>query len=282
MWNRVIDIGRDNPFTDPLVRIGNRKDLPTIIAGPCQLQTEQHAMDIAGAMRTFCQALGFPYVFKASYDKANRTSLKGRRGAGMVEGLRILEAVRRHIRVPVTTDVHTEDEAYTASMSVDLLQIPAMLSRQTDLLVAAGKHGRAVNIKKGQGMAPEDIVHAVEKVASGGCSNIMVTDRGTSFGYHRLVTDFRGLPIMHMAGVPVCYDATHSVQLPSTGEGSGGQREFVAPLARAAVAVGVDAVFLEVHEDPDRAPSDGPCMLPLKDAPRLLAELQAIHSALHP
>lgn len=276
----TVPVGRGNEDSG-WVTFGN--NLPfVLIAGPCQLENRDHALRLADDIATACRMHDVPFVFKSSYDKANRTSGASPRGVGIDEGLDILEDVRDAIGCPVTTDVHTEHEARVAGLVVDMVQIPALLSRQTDLLQAAGKHARAVNIKKGQFMAPEDMAHAAAKVVSAGCSNVLLTERGTTFGYGRLVNDMRSLVVMpeEAFGLPAVFDATHSVQLPSSESGaSGGQREFIAPLARAAIAVGISALFAEVHEDPDSAPSDGPCMLPLSELPRLLSELVAIDRA---
>lgn len=250
-------------------------DLPlTVIAGPCQLETLDHALMIAEAMAEACEKAGAGYVFKASYDKANRTSLSGKRGIGMQDGLRMLETVRDRIGCPVLTDIHDPEQARTAGAVVDVIQVPAFLSRQTDLLLAAGESGAVVNIKKGQFLAPWDMDNVADKVASTGNSRIMLTERGVSFGYNTLVADMRALPIMARTGWPVIMDATHSVQQPGgQGGSSGGQREFAPVMARAAVSIGVAGVFIETHEDPDRAPSDGPNMIPLAQMPELIASL---------
>lgn len=260
------------------VQIGNvtfGNDLPLVlIAGPCQLETLDHAMMIAETMAEACNRAGAGYVFKASYDKANRTSLKGRRGIGIDEGLRMLDEVRRRIGCPVLTDVHDIEQARTAGAVADVIQIPAFLSRQTDLLLAAGETGAAVNIKKGQFLAPWDMPNVADKVASTGNRRIMLTERGVSFGYNTLVADMRSLPIMARTGWPVIMDATHSVQQPGgQGGSSGGQREFAPVMARAAVSLGVAGVFIETHQDPDNAPSDGPNMIPLERMPALIASL---------
>ena len=260
------------------VQIGNLtcgNDLPlTVIAGPCQLETLDHALMIAEAMARTCADAGAGYIFKASYDKANRTSLKGRRGIGMEDGLRMLETVRDRIGCPVLTDVHDIEQARTAGAVVDVIQIPAFLSRQTDLLLAAGESGAVVNIKKGQFLAPWDMPNVADKVASTGNDRILLTERGASFGYNTLVTDMRSLPIMARTGYPVIMDATHSVQQPGgQGGSSGGQREFAPVMARAAVAIGVAGVFIETHQDPDNAPSDGPNMIRLDQMATLVASL---------
>ena len=260
------------------IRIGDLScgnDLPlTVIAGPCQLETLDHALHIARTMADACAASGAGYVFKASYDKANRTSLKGRRGVGIDEGLQMLAMVREQVGCPVLTDVHDAEQAVLAAKSVDVIQIPAFLSRQTDLLLAAGRTGAVVNVKKGQFLAPWDMQNVADKVASTGNGNILLTERGVSFGYNTLVADMRSLPIMARTGYPVIMDATHSVQQPGgQGASSGGQREFAPVMARAAVSIGVAGVFIETHEDPDNAPSDGPNMIPLDRMPALIASL---------
>ncbi|CAM3202850.1 2-dehydro-3-deoxyphosphooctonate aldolase (KDO 8-P synthase) [Paracoccus aminovorans] len=260
------------------VQIGNvtfGNDLPLVlIAGPCQLETLDHAMMIAETMAEACNRAGAGYVFKASYDKANRTSLKGRRGIGIDEGLRMLDEVRQRIGCPVLTDVHDIEQARAAGAVADVIQIPAFLSRQTDLLLAAGETGAAINIKKGQFLAPWDMPNVADKVASTGNRRIMLTERGVSFGYNTLVADMRSLPIMARTGWPVIMDATHSVQQPGgQGGSSGGQREFAPVMARAAVSLGVAGVFIETHQDPDNAPSDGPNMIPLERMPALIASL---------
>lgn len=248
----------------------------TVIAGPCQLESEDHAQMIAGQMKEACTAAGAQYIFKASYDKANRTSLSGKRGLGIDAGLKVLQSVARANNVPVLTDVHSEAQCAIAAEVVDVLQIPAFLCRQTDMLLAAGNTGKAVNVKKGQWMAPWEMTNVVDKIASTGNRNILLTDRGTAFGYNTLVTDMRGLPQMAQTGYPVVMDATHAVASPGgKGTSSGGQREFAPVLARAAVAIGVAAVFIETHEDPDNAPSDGPNMVYLNEMPDLIATLMA-------
>jgi 2-dehydro-3-deoxyphosphooctonate aldolase (KDO 8-P synthase) len=254
--------------------IGNDRPL-LVIAGPCQLESLDHARMIASRMADACAAAGAQFVFKASYDKANRTSLSGKRGMGMAAGLRVLEAIRA-TGVPVLTDVHDAAQARDAAQVVDVIQIPAFLSRQTDLLLAAGETGAVVNIKKGQFLAPWDMANVAAKVASTGNDRILLTERGASFGYNTLVTDMRSLPIMARTGYPVIMDATHSVQQPGgQGSSSGGQREFAPVMARAAVSLGIAGVFIETHEDPDHAPSDGPNMIPLDQMPALVASLMA-------
>ncbi|RQP07394.1 MAG: 3-deoxy-8-phosphooctulonate synthase [Paracoccus sp. BP8] len=255
------------------VTFGN--DLPLVlIAGPCQLETLDHALMIAETVAGACAKAGAGFVFKASYDKANRTSLKGRRGIGIDEGLRMLDEVRSRVGCPVLTDVHDIEQARLAGAVVDIIQIPAFLSRQTDLLLAAGETRAAVNIKKGQFLAPWDMPNVAEKVASTGNERLLLTERGVSFGYNTLVADMRSLPIMARTGWPVVMDATHSVQQPGgQGGSSGGQREFAPVMARAAVAIGVAGVFIETHQDPDNAPSDGPNMIHLERMPALIASL---------
>lgn len=257
------------------VVFGNDRPL-VLIAGPCQLETLDHALSIAAPLAEACAKEGAGFVFKASYDKANRTSLGGRRGVGMDEGLRMLEELRSRIGCPVLTDIHDIEQAKAAGDVVDIIQIPAFLCRQTDLLLAAGATGAAVNVKKGQFLAPWDMVNVVDKIASTGNRRILMTERGASFGYNTLVADMRSLPIMAQTGWPVVMDATHAVQQPGgQGGSSGGQREFAPVLARAAVAVGVSAVFIETHQDPDNSPSDGPNMIYLDQMPALIAQLMA-------
>lgn len=249
-----------------------------LIAGPCMAESEQLCLEVAQKLNTLADNLGVPFVFKASYDKANRTSIASPRGPGLDEGLRILAKVRESVGCKVLSDVHEVAQVEPAAEVLDILQVPAFLSRQTDLLVAAGNSGKAVNIKKGQFLAPWDMAHAIEKVASTGNKKIMVTERGASFGYNNLVVDMRSLAIMRGFGYPVIFDATHSVQLPGgAGGASGGQREFVAPLARAAAATGIDGIFLETHPDPDHALCDGPNMVPLAELRGLLEQVLAIH-----
>ena len=264
------------------VTIGGGAPL-VLIAGPCVIESEEGVTRICAALRAICASLDLPLIFKASFDKANRTSLSGFRGPGVEAGLRVLSGLRRRFGVPVTTDVHTLDQPAAVAEVADLLQVPAFLCRQTDLLVAAGRTGRPVNVKKGQFVAPWDMAHAVAKVRSGSegyTGGVMLTERGASFGYNNLVVDMRSLPTLRELGVPVCFDATHAVQLPGgRGDRSGGQRQFVPPLARAAVAAGIDALFLEVHDDPDHALSDGPNMVPLASLPALLHQLMAVDAA---
>ena len=256
--------------------VGNNRGL-TVIAGPCQLESADHAQMIAGRMAEICAKAGAQYVFKASYDKANRTSLKGRRGLGIDAGLKVLDGVRRGMGLPVLTDIHDDEQARIAAGVVDVIQIPAFLCRQTDLLVAAGETGAVVNIKKGQFLAPWDMANVAEKVASTGNDRILLTERGVSFGYNTLVADMRALPTMARTGYPVIMDATHSVQQPGgQGGSSGGQREFAPAMARAAVSLGIAGVFIETHETPDTAPSDGPNMIPLDQMGRLIDTLMAL------
>ncbi|MFO1259571.1 MAG: 3-deoxy-8-phosphooctulonate synthase [Sphingomonadaceae bacterium] len=267
MTGRVVTIGD--------IRIGNAEPM-VLIAGPCQLESLDHAHMMAARIAEACAPTGTKFIFKASYDKANRTSHLGKRGLGIEAGLEILAHIRDEFGCPVLTDVHEPDHCARAAQAVDVLQIPAMLCRQTDLLLAAGETGAAVNIKKGQFLAPWDMANVAAKVTSTGNERILLTERGASFGYNNLVSDMRALPIMAETGYPVVFDATHSVQLPGgLGSASGGQRRFVAPLARAACAVGVAAVFIETHEDPDNAPSDGPNMVPVNELGALLADLCA-------
>jgi 2-dehydro-3-deoxyphosphooctonate aldolase (KDO 8-P synthase) len=257
------------------VTVGNDRPL-TVIAGPCQIESRDHALMIARAMAAACAAHGAQFIFKASYDKANRTSLSGRRGPGMAEGLDILADVRATVGCPVLTDVHAPDHCAPAAAACDVIQIPAFLCRQTDLLIAAGETGAAVNVKKGQFLAPWDIAHVAAKIESTGNRRILLTERGVCFGYNTLVTDMRSLPIMARTGYPVVMDATHSVQEPGgQGGASGGDRAFAPVMARAAVSLGIAAVFIETHEDPDRAPSDGPNMIPLARMEQLVASLMA-------
>lgn len=257
------------------VAVSNRHPL-TLIAGPCQLESLDHALMIAATLAETCARTGTGLVFKSSYDKANRTSASAKRGLGRDEGLRILAEVKARIGCPVLTDVHLPEDCAPVAEVVDVLQIPAFLSRQTDLLIAAGRTGAAINVKKGQFLAPWDMANVAAKIASTGNGRILLCERGVSFGYNTLVADMRALPIMARTGYPVVMDATHSVQQPGgQGDSSGGQREFAPVMARAAVAVGVAAVFIETHEDPDHAPSDGPNMVPLARMPALIGELVA-------
>ncbi|WHZ21454.1 MAG: 2-Keto-3-deoxy-D-manno-octulosonate-8-phosphate synthase [Nitrospira sp.] len=253
---------------------------PFLIAGPCVIESEQLAMDTAGHIAEIAKSLGMPYVFKSSYDKANRTSIHSFRGPGLEKGLAVLEQVKRQVGVPVLTDVHTEEQAIEAGRVVDILQIPAFLCRQTDLLIAAARTGKIVNIKKGQFLSPQDMGNAVKKVEDCGNRRIVLTERGSSFGYNNLVVDMRAFPIMRRLGYPVVFDATHSVQLPGGGgTRSSGQREFVEPLACAAAGAGCDGFFMEVHPDPDSALSDGPNMVPLHTLRALLERVLRICAA---
>ena len=256
-----IAIGGTNPFA--------------LITGPCQLESRDHAFMMAEKIAEACAKSGTQFIFKASYDKANRSSINTQRGLGIEEGLRILSDIRAAFGCPILTDVHEAAQCQTAGTVVDILQIPAFLCRQTDLLLAAGKTGRAINVKKGQFLAPWDMQNVADKIASTGNDQILLCDRGTSFGYNTLVSDFRGLPIMANTGYPVVFDATHSVQQPGgQGNTSGGQREFAPVLARAACAVGIAALFIETHQDPDTAPSDGPNMIPIDQMGNLIKELR--------
>ncbi len=265
MQNKTVKCGK--------LRISNSGTF-TLIAGPCQLENEKHALDVASKLKEITQKLNIGLIYKTSFDKANRTSLKGKRGAGLETSLPIFEKIRKDLGIPVLTDVHTIEQCGIVSKHVDVLQIPAFLCRQTDLLIAAAKTGKIINVKKGQFLAPWDMVNVTKKIEESGNKNILVTERGASFGYNTLVSDMRSLPIMAKNGYPVVFDATHSVQQPGgMGNKSGGQREFVEHLARAAVAVGVAAIFIETHPDPDNAPSDGPTMVPLMKMPNLLKQL---------
>jgi 2-dehydro-3-deoxyphosphooctonate aldolase (KDO 8-P synthase) len=266
--------------TNPIVAVGNVRfgnDLPlAVIAGPCALESRGHALEMASALKEVAARLGISLVFKTSFDKANRTSAGSARGIGLDEALPIFAEIRATLGLPVLTDVHENEQCARAAEAVDVLQIPAFLCRQTDLLVAAAHTGKVVNVKKGQFLAPWDMANVVAKITGAGNANVLVTERGASFGYNTLVSDMRALPILARTGAPVIFDATHSVQQPGgRGGSSGGEREFVPVLARAAVAVGVAGVFIETHQDPDRAPSDGPNMLPLSDMEELLRRLMA-------
>ena len=257
------EIANDKPFT--------------LIAGPCQLENEEHALKISSELKKITKDLGINLIYKTSFDKANRTSLKGKRGMGLDKSLPIFDKIRKEVGLPVLTDVHTAEQCSIVANHVDVLQIPAFLCRQTDLLVAAAKTGKIINVKKGQFLAPWDMANVIKKIEDSGNKNILITERGASFGYNTLVSDMRALPIMSKFGFPIVFDATHSVQQPGgMGEKSGGQREFVPYLARAAIAVGVGAVFMETHEDPDNAPSDGPNMVPLNEVKALLQKLTEI------
>jgi 2-dehydro-3-deoxyphosphooctonate aldolase (KDO 8-P synthase) len=264
------------------VNIGGKFLIPdgrlTLIGGPCMAESKEICLEVAGFLKEVCAGLGINYIFKASFDKANRTSGKSHRGPGLDAGLAILAEVKSKFNLPVLTDVHESFQAEIVASVADVLQIPAFLCRQTDLLEACGKTGKVVNIKKGQFMAPEDMKAALGKVTAAGNDNVMLTERGVSFGYHNLVVDMRSLVIMRSLGAPVVFDATHSVQIPGgLGNASGGRREFVRPLARAAAAVGIDALFTEVHPDPDNALSDGPNSLDFESARKILSEVKEIH-----
>lgn len=267
------------------VEVGNvvfANDAPlALIAGPCQLESRQHAFDMAGSLKEMAEKLGIGFVYKTSFDKANRTSLSGARGAGLEAALPVFADLRKELGVPVLTDVHTEEQCRIVAEVVDVLQIPAFLCRQTDLLVECARSGRPVLVKKGQFVAPRDMRHAVEKLRRSGCDDIILAERGATFGYNNLVVDMRSLPLMREIGVPVCMDATHAVQLPSAADGSsGGERRFVAGLARAAVAMGVDALFLEIHPNPDEALCDGPNSLDFPLFEQVVREAVAIRQAL--
>ena len=256
------------------IEFGN--DLPlALIAGPCQMESRQHAFDMAGGLKEICDRLGIGLVYKSSFDKANRTSLSARRGIGLEAAMEIFAALKTEFGLPVLTDVHLPEQCADVAAVADILQIPAFLCRQTDLLIAAAQTGRAVNVKKGQFLAPWDMRHVVAKLTGSGNRRVLVTERGVSFGYNTLISDMRALPILAEIGAPVVFDATHSVQQPGgLGGSSGGERHFVEVLARAAVAVGVAAIFVETHQDPDNAPSDGPNMVPLARMEAMLAKLQ--------
>ena len=258
------------------IEISNKNKI-CLIAGPCQLETEQHALDMASKIKEITTKYNIGFIYKTSFDKANRTSLKGKRGAGLENSLPVFDKIKKEINVPVLTDIHNEEQCSLVSQHVDVLQIPAFLCRQTDLLIAAAKTNKIINVKKGQFLAPWDMVNVTKKISESGNENILVTERGASFGYNTLVSDMRSIPIMAKNGYPVVFDGTHSVQQPGgLGEKSGGQREFVEYLSRAAVAVGVAAIFLETHQDPDNAPSDGPNMVPLDKLDELINQIVEI------
>ena len=255
------------------IKISNNSSL-TLISGPCQLETEQHAIDMAGKIKEITDKFGIGFIYKTSFDKANRTSLAGKRGAGLDKSLPVFDKIKKEFKIPVLTDVHNEEQCLIVSKHVDIIQIPAFLCRQTDLLISAAKTNKIINVKKGQFLAPWDMANVTKKISETGNDNILVTERGASFGYNTLVSDMRALPIMSKLGYPVIFDATHSVQQPGgMGDRSGGQREFIEYLSRAAVAVGVAGVFIETHQDPDNAPSDGPNMLPINKLEQLLNQL---------
>ena len=256
--------------------ISNNKKI-SLISGPCQLETEQHAMDMAGSIKEITSKFGIGFIYKTSFDKANRTSLKGKRGAGLDLSLPVFDKIRNEIKVPILTDVHNVEQCSIVSEHVDVLQIPAFLCRQTDLLIAAAKTNKIINVKKGHFLAPWDMVNVTKKISESGNENILVTERGASFGYNTLVSDMRSIPIMAKNGYPIVFDGTHSVQQPGgLGEKSGGQREFVEYLSRAATAVGIAAIFLETHQDPENAPSDGPNMVPLDKLENLISQIVEI------
>lgn len=258
----ALQMGNDKPFI--------------LIAGPCAMESREHALEMAAGLSEICTSLGLGLIYKSSFDKGNRTSINSPRGIGMAKALDIFDEIRSKFGCKVITDVHAPEQCAPVSQAVDVLQIPAFLCRQTDLLLAAGATGRAVNVKKGQFLAPWDMANVAQKIASTGNGNILLCERGTSFGYNTLVNDMRSLPIMAETGYPIVFDATHSVQQPGgRGDSSGGQREFVPTLARAAISIGVAALFIETHQDPDSAPSDGPNMIPLKEMHALLERLMA-------
>jgi 2-dehydro-3-deoxyphosphooctonate aldolase (KDO 8-P synthase) len=272
---RVTPVTIDTPAGDQ-IQVGSGQPL-LLIAGPCALESEELARRVAGTMREICARLGFSYVFKASFDKANRTSLSSYRGPGLEEGLKILARIRSEMQVPVVSDVHETAQVQAVAEVLDIIQIPAFLCRQTDLLVAAAQTGKPVNLKKGQFVSPWDMEHGVNKIRAAGGKKLMLVERGASFGYNNLVVDMRGLPVMRSFDCPVIYDATHSVQLPGgAGASSGGQREFIAPLSRAAVAAGIDGLFMEVHPDPDKALCDGPNSIALAQIEKILTQLAQI------
>tara|TARA_B100001564_G_scaffold234368_1_gene198090 strand:- start:1541 stop:2365 length:825 start_codon:yes stop_codon:yes gene_type:complete len=258
------------------IEISNDKTI-CLIAGPCQLETEQHALDMAGKINEIAKKYNIGFVYKTSFDKANRTSLKGKRGAGLERSLPIFDKIKKELDIPILTDVHNVEQCTAVTSHVDIIQIPAFLCRQTDLLVAAAKTNKIINVKKGQFLAPWDMKNVIKKISDSGNNNILITERGASFGYNTLVSDMRSIPIMAKSGYPIVFDATHSVQQPGgLGDKSGGQREFVSHLSRAAVAVGVAAVFIETHQDPDNAPSDGPNMIPFNELDSLVNKLVQI------
>lgn len=278
---KLTPVPRPAPLKPSWPQIAARRHL-LVIAGPCVLESETLAFEIAQTLQKTCRHLHLPFIFKASYDKANRTSAQSFRGPGLEEGLALLARLRHSLRIPILTDVHSEAEAIAAGKVVDVLQIPAFLCRQTDLIRTAIATGRIVNIKKGQFLAPDDLAQVVAKARSFGGQRLLLTERGTTFGYHNLVTDFRAIPILRQTNCPVVFDATHSVQLPGAGgDRSSGQRQFAPVLARAAIAAGADGIFLETHPNPDSSPSDGPNMIPLADVPRLLRTLAQLFNLCH-
>ena len=265
MENKTINCGE--------IKISNNNSI-TLISGPCQLESEQHSMDMAGKIKEITKKFGIGFIYKTSFDKANRTSLTGKRGAGLDKSLPVFDKIKKDFKIPVLTDVHSEEQCSIVSKHVDVIQIPAFLCRQTDLLITAAKTNKIVNVKKGQFLAPWDMANVTKKISDSGNNNILVTERGASFGYNTLISDMRSLPIMSKLGYPVIFDATHSVHQPGgMGDKSGGQREIIEYLSRAAVAVGVAGVFIETHQDPDNAPSDGPNMLPINKLEQLLNQL---------
>jgi 2-dehydro-3-deoxyphosphooctonate aldolase (KDO 8-P synthase) len=258
------------------IEISNNNKI-CLIAGPCQLETEQHAMDMAGKIKEIASKYSIGFIYKTSFDKANRTSIKGKRGAGLEKSLPVFDKIKKDLNIPILTDIHNEQQCSVVAPHADVLQIPAFLCRQTDLLIAAAKTNKIINVKKGQFLAPWDMANVTKKISDSGNDNILVTERGASFGYNTLVSDMRSIPIMAKNGYPIVFDATHSVQQPGgLGEQSGGQREFVEYLSRAAAAVGVAAIFLETHQDPDNAPSDGPNMVPLNKLDELINQIVEI------
>ena len=268
MKQKIINIGK--------IKLGN--NLPfTLIAGPCQLESESHAFMMLDKIDKISKKLKINFIYKTSFDKANRTSVKGKRGIGLKKSLIIFKKLKKKFNIPILTDVHTAEQCSIVSEYVDILQIPAFLCRQTDLLLAAAKTGKIINIKKGQFLAPWDMKNVVEKIEAGGNKNILITERGVSFGYNTLVSDFRAIPTLKKLGYPVIFDSTHSIQQPGgKGSSSGGQREFIEPLSKAAIAIGVAAVFIETHNDPDKAPSDGPNMININNLEKLLIKLKQI------
>ncbi len=258
------------------IEISNQNKI-CLISGPCQLETEQHALDMAGKIKEITTKYNIGFIYKTSFDKANRTSLKSKRGAGLENSLPVFDKIKKDINVPVLTDIHNQEQCSIVAPHIDVLQIPAFLCRQTDLLIAAAKTNKIINVKKGQFLAPWDMINVTKKISESGNENILVTERGASFGYNTLVSDMRSIPIMAKNGYPVVFDGTHSVQQPGgLGEKSGGQREFVEYLSRAATAVGIAAIFLETHQDPDNAPSDGPNMVPLNKLDELINQIVEI------
>lgn len=277
--SQVVPLAIATPAGPPLL-VGNGQPL-LLIGGPCALESEEIARTVASRMKEICTRLGLSYVFKASFDKANRTSLSSYRGPGLVDGLAILARIRRDLAVPIIADIHDVSQVAPAAEVLDIIQIPAFLCRQTDLLVAAAATGKPVNVKKGQFVSPWDMANVVNKLRGAGSSSILLTERGASFGYNNLVVDMRALPVMRGLGCPVIFDATHSVQLPGgAGGSSGGQRQFIAPLSRAAMAAGIDGLFMEIHPNPDQALCDGPNSMPLAEVEELLVQLLRIRTAL--